>query len=1090
MVERVLCPTLVGREQQLFVLEDALLAAHRGESRFVAVGGEAGMGKTRLAAELAKGARRLDWEVLWGTCSEAELPLPYLPLVEAVGNYLSARDADLIATALGAARRELAQLFPQLAGDEVAAPVGDPAQAKLRLFEAVVALLAVAAGEHGVLLVVEDVHWADSATRELLDHIARRLTKTRSLVLVSYRSDELDRRHPLAPLLQTWRRSGVAEFVTLSPLGHGEIAEMIAAILEDDEVGTELRDLMHARTEGNPFVLEEMLKEAIDRGDVFRTGDGWGRRALGELRVPETVRDTILLRFERLDPADAEILKAAAVLGRTFDYATLVAVTDAPEETVHGALAVAVAQQLLEEAGSERATYRWRHALTQEAVADEIVLPRRQQIHSRAAEVAGAAGAGSLVVARHLLGAARFDEAVPVCVRAADQAEASLAFAEAVELLDRALPHVRDPLQRSRLLCRMGRVLWMDGKTSAAEEVLADGVAGLEEAGEALEAARSRLVLARCLWERSRPADSLEEFERARGVLEEHGPSAELSVAYVRLAGLYKFEFDGARSVEAARKAVEVARAAGADFERIWATSWLGLALLDTAEAAEGTRLVAEAFEEARRRGYSFIAHNIAYNDAWSRLHTMTPGLGHLLAELASEPGPPVITDMVGIAASWARRSRGDLLGALDAIESAAAASATTSEKVRWRVGVELAEVLLELGRLDEAAATLPAPSERADLQDVVYDAAPQIRLRLADGRVEQAVDLAREIAGHASAISPYHDALALAVEAFVAEGMLDDAQAVVDAGRAHPTDLGAVFLDEAQGRILLARGAAAEAAAVLARVAREAEGRGYRLASWRGRVLAAEALGQAGSPDEAERELAAVASEADAARAVLVGDSARDTARRLGLSVPAAAATQPSGDGAEPELTRAGERLITSMFADVRGYTAVASASAPADLVDRIEALHRWAAAEVGRHHGFVDKFAGDAVMATFNATGSRLDHASHAVEAALALSGKAAILDLGVGIGIAVGPAVVGRTVAGGNVSVLGTTTNLAARLQAAAEVGEIVLSDEAHRRVAGWLAVRGLEAAPQTLELKGFDEPQPAWRLRAGLRAAAEG
>ena len=119
---------------------------------------------------------------------------------------------------------------------------------------------------------------------------------------------------------------------------------------------------------------------------------------------------------------------------------------------------------------------------------------------------------------------------------------------------------------------------------------------------------------------------------------------------------------------------------------------------------------------------------------------------------------------------------------------------------------------------------------------------------------------------------------------------------------------------------------------------------------------------------------------------------------------------------------------------------------------------------------------------MATFNATGTRLDHARQALEAALALSGKAALLDLGVGIGIAVGPAVVGRTVAGGNVSVLGATTNLAARLQAAADVGEIVLSDEAHRRVAGWLAERGLEAAPQALELKGFDGPQPAWRLRA--------
>jgi len=172
---------------------------------------------------------------------------------------------------------------------------------------------------------------------------------------------------------------------------------------------------------------------------------------------------------------------------------------------------------------------------------------------------------------------------------------------------------------------------------------------------------------------------------------------------------------------------------------------------------------------------------------------------------------------------------------------------------------------------------------------------------------------------------------------------------------------------------------------------------------------------------------------------------------------------------------------MVTSMFADVRGYTAMASAIAPAELVDRIAAFHRWAAAEVSSHRGLVDKFAGDAVMATFNASGARLDHATQALEAALALSGKAALLDLGVGIGIAVGPAVVGRTAVGGNVSVLGTTTNLAARLQTAAQGGEIVLSEEAHRRVAQWLAERGLEAVPEALELKGFDGPQPAWRLR---------
>jgi class 3 adenylate cyclase len=1080
VLERALCPTVVGRDEQLFVLEDALLTAHRGESRVVALGGEAGIGKTRLATELAKRAQRLDWQVLWGACSEAELPLPYLPLVEALGNYLSSQDTARLAAQLGAAARELAQLFPQLGGDEPATPVGDPAQAKLRLFEAVVALLAVPAREHGLLLVVEDVHWADSATRELLDHVARRLTTMRSLLLVTYRSDELDRRHPLAPLLQTWRRSGTAEWLELPALEEDEIAEMIAAILDDAEIGADLRELMHARTEGNPFVLEEMLKEAIDRGDIFRAAHGWERRSLEELRIPETVRDTILLRFARLDPAEAETLQVAAVLGRTFDYATLVAAVDVRDSTVQQALTVGVAQQLLEEVDSERATYRWRHALTQEAVADEIVLPRRQQIHSRAADVAAEAGAGPMQVVRHLLGAARFDEAVLPCIAAAEEAEATLAFADALELLERALPHVRDPLLRARLVCRMGRTLWMSGNTAAAERVLADGVADLEEHGEELEAARYRLVLGRCRWEQNRPDQAHEEFERARRVLEPHGPSAELSLAYIRLAGLYKFDFDAERSVEAATKAVEVAREAGADFERVWATSWLAFTLYDTGRTMKATRMVDEAFAEARRCGYSFIAHNIAYNDAWVRLHTMSPGIGERIDALAAEPGPPVITDMIAIATSWALRAEGDLVRALDAIERANAESlATASERVRWRNRIELAEVLLELGRLDEAAATLPAPAERAELQDTAYDAAAQIRLRLATGRLDEAVELAREIAEHAHRLAPYPDAHAVAVEALVAAGLLDEARAVVAAGRAHKTDAGTPYLDEAEGRVLLASGAAAEAAPILASVAREAAARGFRLAEWRARTLAAEALGRA----EAERELAAVIVEADAAGAVLIRDAARAAAARLGLTLPEPAEPVPTGAGAEPELVHTGERFVTSMFADVRGYSALVSTTAPADLADRIETLHRWAAAEVSRHHGFVDKFAGDAVMATFNATGTRVDHATQALEAALAVSGKAALLDLGVGIGIAVGPAVVGRTVEGGNVSVLGTGTTLAARLQTSAEAGEIVLSDEAHRRVAQWLAERGLQAIPQELELKGFETPQQAWRLHAG-------
>jgi len=401
---------------------------------------------------------------------------------------------------------------------------------------------------------------------------------------------------------------------------------------------------------------------------------------------------------------------------------------------------------------------------------------------------------------------------------------------------------------------------------------------------------------------------------------------------------------------------------------------------------------------------------------------------------------------------------------------------------------VEYAEVLLELGRLEDAAAKLPQSSERAELQDVVYDAAPQIRLRLATGRRDEAVELARQIAANADRLAPYSDALALAVEAFAAAGLVDEAQAVLDTGRAHAGNSRAALLDEAEGRILLARGAAAEARPILAAIAQEAAARGYRLVEWRARALAAEAAAGAGARHDAERELTAVAADADAAHAVLVRDGARAVAERLGFALPV---LEPAdAGGADADLIRAGERLVTSMFADVRGYTALASATAPADLTDRIETLHRWAGAEVSRHFGFVDKFAGDAVMATFNATGTRLDHARDAVEAALALSGKAALLDLGVGIGIAVGPAVVQRTVVGGNVSVLGATTNLAARLQTAAAAGEIVLSDEAHRRVAGWLEERGLDAVPQTLELKGFDGAQQAWRLRAGVSRESSG
>ena len=141
-------------------------------------------------------------------------------------------------------------------------------------------------------------------------------------------------------------------------------------------------------------------------------------------------------------------------------------------------------------------------------------------------------------------------------------------------------------------------------------------------------------------------------------MLEERGPSAELTVAYMRLASQYMFNFD-ARAVETARKAVEVGRAAGAHFERVWSTSFLALVLFEAGETDEAKRLLDQSFAEAGRRGYSYIVHNIAYNDAWTRLHTMTPGVGDRLEALSSGRVPGSMTDMTRMTRSWNLRASG-----------------------------------------------------------------------------------------------------------------------------------------------------------------------------------------------------------------------------------------------------------------------------------------------------------------------------------------------------------------------------------------------------------------------------------------------
>src|SRR5438094_6974398 len=350
-MDRALCPVLVGRERELSLLEDAVVADRRGSGQVVVIAGEAGRRQRRLAMEVQPRGRRAGTAVIVGTTSEADVALPYLPFVEAIGNYLAGADLDRIKLQLGPATcRQLGQLLPQFELQTTLIDPGEPSQAKMRLYEAMLAFLRLAAERTGLLLVLEDLHWADPSTREVLEYMARRLRRrSRILLLATYRNDELNRRHPLRPLIQGWQRSGIAQIIDLQPLPPSDMARMVSAIFDNAPVEPELRDFLHDRTEGNPFVLEELLKAALDRGDIFLTAGGWDRKAIHQLRLPPTVKQAILLRVERMSDEEADILRAAAVPGRSFACRMLVGVSQRPQAAVLNALRSFVQDQLMDE---------------------------------------------------------------------------------------------------------------------------------------------------------------------------------------------------------------------------------------------------------------------------------------------------------------------------------------------------------------------------------------------------------------------------------------------------------------------------------------------------------------------------------------------------------------------------------------------------------------------------------------------------------------------------------------------------------------------------------------------------------------------
>jgi class 3 adenylate cyclase len=572
------------------------------------------------------------------------------------------------------------------------------------------------------------------------------------------------------------------------------------------------------------------------------------------------------------------------------------------------------------------------------------------------------------------------------------------------------------------------------------------------------------------------------EYERARAVLERAGPSEALANAYIRLAGLHMFDYQFEECLAMATRATEVAAAAGVESARIWASVFVGGALADLGQLDEGFRIIDAAHSEAAALGLIGIASNALYNGSITRIirFRAREGLDRLkLFESLRVSNHPTHLELYATAVGW------HCLGYPGrARELEEQALTLTHEAQAYTFEVWIRRALgLAIGALGDPVEGLKVfgpVDPKQELQDLVLGLRHLMRLQLDAGDIAGAEVHALTVYERADWGSPF-DTRELgdtAVEVLIHAGRLDEAEQIV--GRARDGDvLAQPYQDRMEGRLAVVKGDLERASAMLMKAISGFEGHGYALEEMRTRRSLAAAHLKAGDREAAEAELRTVVRIADEHGAVFEGNQAR---LALGIPLsPSATSLSPSGERVrERGAKEAEERVVTVMFADVRGYTQMAANEAPADLVDKVASFHRWARQEVERHHGVVDKYAGDAVMATFNVSGAKLDHTLQAVQAALAIRDKANAAGLPVGIGIAVGAAVVGSLTADANMSAIGEVTNLASRLQGQAAAGELMLSEEAYKRTREWLAEHSLRSSEESLTVKGFPEPVPAHRL----------
>ncbi|MFG1943102.1 helix-turn-helix transcriptional regulator [Nonomuraea sp. NPDC048826] len=695
-------PLFVGRAGELAMLEGALAEARGGTAAAVLVGGEAGVGKTRLMGEFAD--RAGEALVLIGGCLELGTEgLPFAPFTAVLRGLVREIGRDRVAELVPGGTRGLARLLP-----EFGEPDHDGAEARARLFEQLLGLLERLAEERTVILVVEDAHWADRSTRDLLSFLVRYQRGTgRLMIVVTYRTDELHRAHPLRPLLAELARVPWVTRVELGRLSRREVAAQAAGILSREPSPTDV-ELVYSRSEGNPLFVEALLSEGGSGG-----------------MLPESLRDLLLASVERLPDETQELLRVASAGGQRIEHALLAAVTGFDEQTLAATLRPAVAGNVLAVDGEG---YAFRHALIREALHDDLLPGEHTRLHTRFAQALERdlsvlpAPRGAIELAHHWHAARDTTWALTSAWHAAAAARRSAAHDSQLRMLLRVLElwdHVPDAAERvghghTDLLRQTAVVAHLAGEYDRAAALAS---AALEETDRVADpVAAGRLLRLRGLirYDLSRPGH-VDDLREAAALVPAEPPTRLRGQVLESLARvLHQPGHSYAERIAAAEQAIEVGRLVGDEHVQARALvtlTWTRCLRFDEIDEHRG------GYAEARRLATRADAYTALMGAAISESDSLEGAGRHEEAAQVARDGI-ALAERYGLA-----RTSGTF------------------------VSINLAEPLVSLGRWDEALEVIehavelvPPPPHQTGLLGFAVDIA------LARGRLDRAEELLESI--------------------------------------------------------------------------------------------------------------------------------------------------------------------------------------------------------------------------------------------------------------------------------------------------------------------------------------------------------